>query len=584
MKLSTAGPVENREPEYSFGNFRLWADGTLLREQKQIHLPPKELAALRFLLAHAGQVVTPAQLREALWGEVHVTSDSVPRCLSSLRNLLEPEQCIQTIYKRGYRLSGPVHQHGKENRSSVRLAIVPFAAGYNVAEHLGAAVADEITSRLTEISPPGVSVLARNSVFTLARRGLTAVQVGEALHADLVLAGTLLAMPTLYRLRIEVIRVEDGTQIWVEDALAAHGRLHELETRIVQRLLLRLGADGSAASWPSDREPPRPDAYEMYLRGHQGWQTHERHRMQDAAQHLILATELDASLVSAQIDLADLYVTQEVYGYLAPDEAAKQIRHIADSISDPTRGVPAILPVLGWVKFHVDRDLEEALELFSATAQLPHGTSTTRVRTMFALSRHRFDEALEWLQAALVLDPYAPCVHVMRAWTLHLARRRGKSLEAIEKALTLFPDNDCTQAFGALILAFNGHADRATNLAQGLVRRAPYFDIGSAIHAYALARNGLGDEARGILEQMQWLARERFVLRTFTAAAFAALGAVDEAVSELQAADAMHCPWFFQALADPRLDPLLGHPGFGKMRASLANMEASVAENLECQV
>jgi len=583
MKLSIAGQKDNREPEYSFGDFKLWPDGTLFRDQTQIHLPPKELAALRFLLRHAGQVVTPAQLKEALWGDVHVTSDSVPRCLSSLRNLLEPEQCIQTIYKRGYRLSGAVRHMGSERRTSARLAIMPFNAGHNVPEHLGAAVADEITSRLTETAPPGVSVVARDSVFTLARRGLSAVEVGEALQADLVLAGTLLAMSTQYRLRVEVIRVEDETQIWVEDALAAHGRLPDLEARIVQRLLVRLGGESHATSDTPDREAPRPDAYEHFLRGHQEWQTHERHRMQDAMHHLILATELDPKLISAHIDMADVCLMQELYGYIAPEEAARHIRHIWALISDAALEGPALLPMVGWVKFHVDRDLAGALELFSASAQLPHGASTTLVRTMFALSRHRFEEALEWLQSALLLDPYAPWVHVMRAWTLHLAGRYAKSVEAIEKALAIFPDHDGTQAFGALILAFNGQAERAARLAGELVRRTPYLDFASAVHAYALACNGQRDEAQKVLERLQWLGRERFVLRTFTAAAFAALGATDEAVGELQAADATCCPWFFQALADPRLDSLRGHPDFEKMKMSLGKLESSVTENLECQ-
>jgi DNA-binding winged helix-turn-helix (wHTH) protein/tetratricopeptide (TPR) repeat protein len=582
MKLSTAALKENREPEYSFGNFRLWPDGTLYRDQTQIHLPPKELAALRFLLRHAGEVVTPAQLKEALWGEVHVTSDSVPRCLSSLRNLLEPDESIQTIYKRGYRLSGPVRRHDAEKRKPVRLAIMPFSPGHNVPEHLGAAVAEEITTRLTESGSPGVSVLARDSVFTLAGRGLTAAQVGEALQADLVLAGTLMAMPTQYRMRVEMIRVKEETQIWVEDALAAHGNLLELEAHIVQRLIVRLGGERNDSKHKPDPEPPRTDAYELFLRGHQEWQTYERHRMQEATEHLTLATELDPSLVSAQIDLADVSLAQELYGYLAPEEAARQIRRIADSISEAGREAPALLPVLGWVKFHADRDFAGALELFYASAQLPHGGLITRVRTMFALSRHRFDEALEWLQSAQLLDPYAPWVHVMRAWTLHLARRRGKSVEAIEKALSMFPDHDCTQAFGALILAFNGRADQAVKLAADLVRRAPHFDIASAAHAYALACSGQRNEAQEILERLQWLSRERFVLRSFTAAAFAALGATDEAVGELQAADATRCPWFYQQLADPRLEPLRGYREFEQMKASLVEMESSVAENLEC--
>ena len=583
MKRSSGIQVERREPEFSFGSFRLWPDGTFFRDQNQIHLPPKELAALRFLLAHAGEVITPAQLKQALWGDVHVTSDSVPRCLSSLRARLEPEQCIQTIYKRGYRLVGPVRHSNPQERPPLRLAIMPFAPGHNVPEHLGAAIAEEVTTRLTAAGPSWISVLARDSVFTLARRGLSAVQVGETLRADLVLAGTLLALPTTYRLRMEMVRVEDGTQIWVEDTLAAHGELHALASQIVQRLIFRLAGEGASGPAAPEDDPPHPEAYEMFLRGHHEWQSHERHGMQDGMQHLMQAIELDPSLLPAQNDLAALCANQEFYGFIPPESAAKQIARIADSISGYPVRAPALLPIVGWFQFHVDRDLAGALELFSASAHLPHSPSTTRLRVMFALSRHRFDEGLEWLQSALLVDPYAAWLHGWRAWTMHLAGEQRKSLAMTEKALELFPDHLGTLAYGALILSFNGHVQQGAKLAEDLVRRAPYFDVATAIHAYALACNGQRDRAHEILERLQWLSRERYVMRSFIPAGLAALGAIDEAVSELQAADDLRCPWFFQMLADPRLEPLHGHLGFEQMRRSLETLEDSVAENFEYQ-
>ena len=581
MKIANGVQANGKEPEYCFGNFSLWSDGTFFRDQAEIHLPPKELSALRLLLAHAGQVVTRAQLKQALWGDLHVTSDSVPRCLSSLRAHLEPETCIQTIYKRGYRLVGPVQPRGSQAGSPARLAILPFATGHNVAEHLGPAIAEEVTTRITATGPSWVSLLARDSVFSLARRGLTAVQLGITLEADLVLAGTLLALPTRYRLRVEMIRVVDGTQIWVEDMLARQDQIPWLELQLVQRLMFRLG-EMPPASMPV-AEAAKPDAYEMYLHGHHEWQTYERHLMQDGMERLIQATELDPSLTSAQIDLAHLCVTQEFSGFISPDAASKQIRRIGDAIADVPVRAPSLLPILGWINFHVDRDLPAALDRFSASAHLPHDASTTHLRVMFALSRHRFEEAREWLQSALLVDPFAPWLHTCMAWTWHLAGQRAESVATIEKALSLFPEDESALLHGALILAFNGEAERGASLAGKLVRRAPYFDTATAIHAYTLACAERRDEAGEILERLQWLSRERFVLRAFIPAAFAALGSVDEAISELRAADDSRCPWFFQMLAGPRLEALHGHPEFEHMRQSLEKLEDSVAEVVEYQ-
>jgi DNA-binding winged helix-turn-helix (wHTH) protein len=578
MKLSSEARSDAKETEFSFGNFRLNHDGTFFRGDAQIHLPPKELAALRMLLSHAGQIVSSAQLKHGLWGDVHVTSDSVPRCMSSLRARLEPDQCIQTIYKRGYRLAGPVQRSGSQAHRLLRLAIMPFGSGREVPDHLGPAIAEEATSRLTTFAPSWVSVLARDSVFTLAGRGMTATQVGVTLKADLVLAGILFAMPTHYRLRTEMIRVEDGTQIWVEDILVAHRQLLGLESELVQRLVFRLGGEFTIASnGPNGTD--RRDAYDMFLRGHYEWQTDERHRMQDGIQHLVRATELDPSLIAAKVDLSHACITQEFYGFMSSETAASEIRHIAESFSDIAGKAPAVLPALGWIAFHVDRDLRRALEMFSASAHLPHDPWTTRLRVMLALSRHRFDEALEWIQSALLVDPYAPSLHARLAWACHLAGQSARSVTQIDKCLTLFPDDESSHLYGAIILAFNGQVERAAKHAAEIVRRTPYFDMALAVQAYVLGCSGQRDEAYGLLERLQWLTRERFVLRSFTPAAYAALGDVETAVSELQAAADLRCPWFFQTLADPRLESLRARPEFKQQLDILKQMELSAQDD-----
>jgi DNA-binding winged helix-turn-helix (wHTH) protein len=658
------------ESGFSFGVFRLEADGTLFREDKPVHLPPRELAALQFLLVHAGQIVTPLQLKQALWGDVHVTADSVPKCLSSLRAKLEPEECIQTVYKRGYRFSAEVRPQGSAQAASLpRLAITPFAVLFGVSEHLGQAVAEETIARLTRARHPSVSILARDSVFTLALRGLSAQQIGETLNADLVITGTLRALPSHFRLRAEMILVREGTQIWVEDLLVDRSRFAGLESELVNRLAFRLFAAGvvgagfrgsqeaAPVSWmasdlPSQlathrHAPPRPttpgsptipgarfqeaspqewnspglsisaaaepfverrkrtgrrEAYEIYQRGHHEWQTLQRHRMQDGLQLLTRAIELDPSLIAARVDLVNLCIAQSFYGFMPPTVAADLVRRTA-ALGPTAAGIPgkrsllsgettvglgrwgespipelppgaeAILPALGWISFHVDYDLPAALHAFSVTAHLPHDPSITRLRVMFALSRHHFDEAIGLLRNALQLDPYSPSLHARLAWAHHLASQTDESVECARRTLALFPEDENSLFYGAMILAFNGDAKHAIELAQSLGHRSPDFDIASAVHAYALACAGRDDEARSILERLQWLSRERFVLSSFTPAVHVVLGNHNAALAELQSDADARCPWFFQMLADPRLSPLHSRPEFIELRSILTRME-----------
>src|ERR1700739_151648 len=565
---------------FSFGNLHLETDGTLTRGDEIIHLPPKELAALQLLLARAGQIVTHQQLKQALWGDVHVTDDSVPKCMSSLRELLAPDDCIQTVYKRGSRLSAEVHKNELEtSEPRPRLVIMPFSVEMNVPIYLGSSIAEETIALLTADQLSPVHVLARDSAFSLAGRGMTAHQAGEALQADLVLTGTLRSLPSHFRLRAEMIRVSAGTQIWVEDMLVSQARAAGLESELANRLFVRLSTYDSflsrrhALAAGSPQRPNRREAYEVYLRGHHEWQTLQRHRMQEGVEHLARAIELDPSLYAAQIDLANACVNQMISGFVSPKQAADRVRQVAEAMTPSIEGAEAILPPLGWIRFHVDHDLPGAVRAFSTSAHLPHETSITRLRSSFALSRHRFPEAIELLNEALQVDPYSPWLNARLAWAYHLSGEAAKSVAQAEHALEIFPDHEGTNIYGPIVLAHNGQADRAIVIAENLVRQSPYLDPATAVYAYALAKGGRKDEARSILERLQWLGRERFVLNSFIATICAALGDTEGAIAEMQTAADTRCPWFFQMLADPRLEPLHCHPQFAHLQRILERME-----------
>ena len=578
----------DREEGVRFAGFCLQSDGTLLRGEEVVHLPPKELAALRFLLANAGQIVTPQQLKQELWDTTHVTADSVPKCISSLRARLAPEDCVQTVYKRGYRFTAELSREGEAAQEALpRLAIMPFQTGTGIPRHLGLAVAEEAVVRLTRQRPAIAAILARDSVFTLANRGLTAQQVGEKLKASVVLTGTLKALPGNYRLRVEMVRIADGSQIWVEDLLVTQSRIAGLEAELVRLLTLRLGrgkidnSDAPTRFVERRKRPERREAYEIFQQARYEWQSLQRHRMQDGLRRLSRAAELDPSLIPAQSDFVHACVTQTLYGFMSPEVAGGHVHRIVESIPDIVQQAETILPALGWVSFHVDHDLPGALEAFSLSAHLPHDPWTTRSRFFFALSRMHFDEALSILRSALEKNPYSPWLHARLAWTLHMAGQAAESAEYIRNCLAQYPDHDGTLLYGAMILSYNGDAEYGVQLARALSQQSPYLDLATGIHACALASAGRTDEAHALLEQLQWLARERYVLRALTPATLVALGDIDGALAEVQMASQNRNPWFFQMLTDPRLRPVHERPEFQSIKAVLDTMEAAVVESQE---
>lgn len=580
MSVPKSELITQKTEDFRFGTLYLRADGILLRRDKEIHLTPRELAALRVLLAHAGELVTPAQLQRAIWGDVHVTADSVPRCVSSLRAALEPDDCIQTVYKRGYRLTGSVERRWEQGKQP-RLAIMPFATAPNLPSYLGSAVAEETIAMLSNAAwaQRPVAVLARDSVFAVAQQGHTAQELGTLLGADFVLTGDIRMVAAQYRLRAELVRVEDHAQVWLEDFLVPLARIAGLEGELVQRLAARLRMDslrpvvGPGHSELADSDPARSEAYDRFQRARQELQSVQRHRMQDGLQNLLRATELDPSLLAAQLDLANACITQSLYGYISPATAAEQVRRTARIIPARSESGRSLLPSLGWVRFHVDRNLEGALQAFEESTTHSYDPWATRSRVMVSLSRHRFIEAIDLLHEALDADPYSPWMHARLAWALHLTGDNTRSLAQIEQALPLFPNHEGIGLYGTAILAYNGLTAQALELGGKLVRNLPYCDVALAAHGYALACAGKHAEAAEIVERLQWMSRERFVDSSFTPAVCVELGDLDLALTELRNAEETRCPWFFQVLADPRLKPLHGMPEFEQMRGLLGTLE-----------
>ena len=620
--MTAPKPELHTQPDgfkYSFGRYCLHPDGTLLRDATVVPLPPKESHILRLLVANAGKIVSAQQLRDAVWGTVHVSPDSLPRCISSLRSSLDPPDCIQTVYKRGYRFKLPV-RHIPAERSEARtierrkvrfnsvprLAILPFATTDGVPEFFGPSIAEQTMLCLNRTRNGVVDLVARASVFSLAETGASVLEVAKELQADLAIAGTVIGLPQHLRLRVEMIRVADSVQLWIEDFLVRRDLLASADARIARRITARIRdsfvrpvAALSSLSLPSTAEttaaiaPPtearRSEAYALYMQACVQCNTLEYHEMQNAIRCFHQAIDLDESLLAARVHLMHAYLTHSSFGYMRADIAAELARKQAEFVqSHPSNGL-SIDPALGWIHFHHDRDFAAASTAFARPQYTGYNPWNTIYQVRYALSRGRSAEALSLLRTALEVDPYSPILHGRLTWALHLAGDATAALEQARQSLALFPNHPIAVFFSAIVFASTGNASgstscpyaaQATELATRLIQAAPLLDAGYAILAYAQARQGRIIEARALLDRQQALSRERFVMSSFHAPALVELGEFDAAMEALTIADEQHCPWLFELLNDPRLRPLHGEPEFERLRSLAidgAPLGASVA-------
>src|SRR5262249_16712830 len=126
------------QPLLHFGPYRLdTATGQLWRHSQVIDLPPRVLAVLGHLVAHAGQLVTKEALLAAGWPDTAVTEWVLTTCMRDLRRALGDDarqpHYIETVHRRGYRFVAAVARC-EAPRQAISAARSPAGLGGGGAE------------------------------------------------------------------------------------------------------------------------------------------------------------------------------------------------------------------------------------------------------------------------------------------------------------------------------------------------------------------------------------------------------------------------------------------------------------------
>jgi DNA-binding winged helix-turn-helix (wHTH) protein/predicted ATPase len=80
--------------------------------EQRLPLTPKAFAVLRYLMEHAGRVVTKEELLQVVWAGTAVSEGALTTCMREIRKALgeraQAPQYIETVHRRGYRWMAPL--------------------------------------------------------------------------------------------------------------------------------------------------------------------------------------------------------------------------------------------------------------------------------------------------------------------------------------------------------------------------------------------------------------------------------------------------------------------------------------------
>src|SRR5712672_2320636 len=198
------------------------------------------------------------------------------------------------------------------NQSAAKsIAVLPFAnlSADKNDEYLSDGMTEELLNVLTKVK--SLRVPGRSSSFAFKGKNEDDIfrKVGEQLHVNAVLEGSVRKAGDKLRITAQLVNVADGFHLWSEtydgdmkDILAVQS---DVAKRVVEALQVQLGVDEARALAKKPTE--NPEAHRLYLLGRYHFAKFTRAGWTNAIHYFEQALQVDPNFALAYCGVADTY-------------------------------------------------------------------------------------------------------------------------------------------------------------------------------------------------------------------------------------------------------------------------------------
>lgn len=453
--------IQSERESVCFGPFALdLIAGELRKDGAGVPLQPQAFQILAALLERPGEVVTREELCRRIWGSAtfvdfdHSLAVAVKRLRDVLCDSADKPRYVETVRRRGraaagYRFIGEVRDFDKIDKPKT-VAVLPFTAygSEDVDPFFVDGLTEEITTRLAQLAPHRLAVIARTSVSTAMQAKKTAHEIGRKLKADYVLHGTIRQVLGRCYVTTELVKTADQTLAWghnLEHPFTNGEDWLKTQTDFANRIVAEFASSllvrqplCAAERWSND-----PRAYEHYLRG----RYHHAHDAEPGwpmmRKEYLEAIALDPFFGAPYAGLADIHSCYALYATGLNDEMSSReaaeraysYAHRACELDTQSAEAHAALGMAcmlrDWSWAAAERELKLAVSLNRNCSVAHHWYG-------WCLVQHAcFDAGLAEMRIARSLDPLSLPINGHLGWFLYLARRPQQAVSQLESTLTL---------------------------------------------------------------------------------------------------------------------------------------------------
>src|ERR1700704_5129275 len=448
--------------------------------------------------------------------------------------------------------------------SQKSIAVLPFvnlSADKND-EYLSDGMSEELLNALTKVK--GLRVPGRSSSFAFKGKNEDDIfrKVGEQLHVNAVLEGSVRKAGDKLRITAQLINVADGYHLWSEDYDGDVRDIFTFQGNVAQRVVeaLQIKLDVEAARALAKKSTENPEAHRLYLLGRYefgkyseaGWTTSIRYYEQ--------ALKLDPNYALAYCGLADTYAYMG--GVVMPSkEAVVKEKEFAQKALELDPELPeahlslacALGGAFDWRNAQVEFD--RAIELN------PNLAWAYEIYAWFLGGLGRLDEAIAKDKKAIELDPLNSFFQAALAYFLYHARRYDDAIVQARETLKLDPASTLAHHLLGCCLLWKGD----TAGANAEFQRSKIMVAGAwyqGLLGYAHAISGDRSKAEQIMRELEQTAKRQYVSSTAFADIYLGLGEKEKALDWLEKSyqDQESACWYLKV--DPIYDSVRNEPRF----------------------
>ncbi len=451
--------------------------------------------------------------------------------------------------------------------SITSIAVLPFLNESNDsnADYLSDGIAESITNNLSQL--PGLKVMSRNAAFRFRGSQQDPQVTGRSLNVGAVLTGRLVKIGDRVVIKTELIKVDDGSQIWggeynstVNDLLSVQD---EVSRKISENLRVRLTGEDKeklARRYSTDAQ-----AYQLYLKGRYFWNKRNEEGFRSGIDFFKQAEERDPTFALAFSGLADSYALLCDIGVARPVDEMPKAKAAAQKAVDADPNLSEAYTSRAFVKLAYDWDWLGAEADFQEALRLNSKYPTAHQwYASYLMQMGKFSRAKAELEEAHNLDPLSPIISANTGLYSYYEHNYDDAINKYKLTLQSDPQFWVARHYLGLAYVQKGMYDEAITELRSLIKApvsgplpdqvvADETEASSSLgFAYGMA--GREAEARAIIKQLESLSQKRYVSGLYFAVVYAGLKDNDHAIEYLTKAYESRHPGLVLIRIEPMFD------------------------------